>query len=126
VGLEEKCGEERHDGVRELLEAIDVNVDEVEAKVGGGIGGSGELRQSSSCWGWRRRCAACGKKAMDGIRTEATDGIRTESADSTQPVARAGETVFCTYEAIRLVFLDGRRFFDLPRFCDHHDLKPYY
>jgi hypothetical protein len=49
VGLAEKCGEERHDGVHELLQAIDVNVDDVEANVGGGVGGSGEPRQSRSC-----------------------------------------------------------------------------
>jgi hypothetical protein len=78
VGLEEKCGEERHDGVRELLEAIDVNVDEVEAKVGGGVDGSGELRQSSSCQGRRRRCAAHEKKARDHIRTKAMGGAEAE------------------------------------------------
>jgi hypothetical protein len=61
-----------------------------------GLRRSGEPRQSRSCYGWRRRCAACGKKA--------TDGIRTEAADSAQPVARAGRTVFCTYEALPLVF----------------------
>jgi hypothetical protein len=65
-----------------------------------GLRRSGEPRQSKSCYCWRRRCAACDKKA--------TDGIRTEAADSTQPMARAGRTVFCTYEALRLVFLDGR------------------